>query len=71
MPENRRPNILLIILHDLGTHLGCYGQTSVHSPALNRLAEQGVLFEITSARRRTAAPVAAPFSPASTPIPMA
>ena len=45
MPENRRPNILLIILHDLGTHLGCYGQTSVHSPALDRLAEEGVLFE--------------------------
>jgi arylsulfatase A-like enzyme len=40
-----RPNILLIVPHDLGTHLGCYGRTGVDSPALDRLAREGVLFE--------------------------
>ena len=40
-----RPNILLIILHDLGTRLGCYGETSVHTPAVDGLASEGVIFQ--------------------------
>ncbi|MFC1712182.1 sulfatase [Candidatus Poribacteria bacterium] len=39
-----RPNILLIIPHDLGTRLGCYGETSVQTPAVDGLASEGVLF---------------------------
>ncbi len=39
-----RPNILYIIAHDLGRHLRCYGQRSVETPALDRLAAQGVIF---------------------------
>ncbi|MBM4049785.1 MAG: sulfatase [Planctomycetes bacterium] len=39
-----RPNILLITVHDLGTRLGCYGETSVQTPALDRLAAHGVRF---------------------------
>jgi arylsulfatase A-like enzyme len=39
-----RPNILLIILHDLGTRLGCYGETSIQTPAVDGLASEGVLF---------------------------
>ena len=38
------PNILLFHCHDLGQHLGCYGQATVSSPNLDRLAAQGVLF---------------------------
>src|SRR5689334_8390334 len=38
-------NVLFITCHDLGQHLGCYGQTTVTSPALDRLAETGVRFE--------------------------
>jgi len=40
-----RPNILFIITHDLGQHLGIYGNTSVKTPNLNGLAEDGVCFE--------------------------
>ena len=40
----RRPNIVLFVPHDLGAHLHCYGQSSVASPNLDALAEQGVLF---------------------------
>ena len=40
-----RPNIVFITCHDLGQHLGCYGQPSVPSPALDSIAVQGVLFE--------------------------
>jgi N-sulfoglucosamine sulfohydrolase len=37
-----KPNVLQIICHDLGRHLGCYGVRSVHTPALDRLAAEGV-----------------------------
>jgi arylsulfatase A-like enzyme len=39
-----RPNILQIICHDLGHHLGCYGIRTVHTPTLDRLAAEGVRF---------------------------
>ena len=38
-----RPNILVIIAHDLGTHLGCYG-APVQTPALDGLAAEGARF---------------------------
>ena len=40
-----RPNILLIVSEDNGPELGCYGEPSVKTPNLDRLASQGVLFE--------------------------
>jgi len=39
-----QPNIVFITCHDLGKHLGCYGQETVNSPALDRFAEEGVIF---------------------------
>ena len=41
-----RPNILLIITHDTGRHLGCYGRP-VETPHLDHLAEEGVQFAET------------------------
>lgn len=43
--EAPRPNILFIILHDLGTQLGCYGDTSLRTTNLDALASTGVRFE--------------------------
>ena len=40
-----QPNVILLHCHDLGQHLHCYGVKGVHTPNLDRLASQGVLFE--------------------------
>lgn len=39
-----KPNILLLIAHDLGTHLGCYGVPGVPSPRLDQFANTGTKF---------------------------
>lgn len=38
----RRPNILVITTHDSGQHFGCYHAPTVHTPAIDRLAGEGV-----------------------------
>jgi len=40
-----RPNIIMIICHDLGRRLGCYGVSSVNTPNLDALAQSGVRFD--------------------------
>ena len=37
------PNIVMIVAHDLGTHLGCYG-AGLETPHIDELAREGVLF---------------------------
>jgi N-sulfoglucosamine sulfohydrolase len=39
-----RPNILLIVSEDNGPDLGCYGNTEVHTPHLDRMAQEGIKF---------------------------
>jgi arylsulfatase A-like enzyme len=43
--DPQRPNVLIIITHDLGTRLGCYGETTVRTPALDRLAAESARFD--------------------------
>ena len=38
-------NILFIIADDLGRNLGCYGDTSIRTPHIDSLADEGVVFE--------------------------
>ena len=40
----QRPNILLIVSEDNSDHLGCYGETRVHTPNLDALASRGIRY---------------------------
>jgi N-sulfoglucosamine sulfohydrolase len=39
------PNLVIVDCHDLGRHLGCYGQETVRTPGLDRIASDGVRFD--------------------------
>ena len=45
--EAKKPNILFIAIDDLRPQLGCYGQTQMKTPNLDRLAASGTLFTRT------------------------
>ena len=46
MAKQKYPNILFILSDDQGAWaMGCYGNSEIHTPNLDRLASQGVLFE--------------------------
>ena len=42
---NEHPNVLFIAVDDLRPELACYGKQHIHSPNIDRLAKNGVLFE--------------------------
>ncbi|WP_425400108.1 sulfatase [Aeoliella sp.] len=45
LAANERMNVLFIISDDLRTEMGCYGSKLAHTPNLDALATDGVLFE--------------------------
>lgn len=49
-------NVLFIWVDDLRTQLGCYGQTQMISPNIDRLASQGLLFEHAYCQEALCAP---------------
>lgn len=53
----RKPNIIFILADDLGYgDLGCYGQTKIETPNIDRLAASGILFK----QHYSGSPVSAP-----------
>lgn len=54
--SRRRKNILFIAVDDLRPELGCYGHPMVKTPNIDRLADQGLLFERTYCQQAVCAP---------------
>ena len=42
--QTQKPNILFIAIDDLRPELGCYGNDIIHSPNIDKLASQGIVF---------------------------
>ena len=56
-PAPRRPNVIFILTDDLGYgDLGCYGQTRVQTPNLDKLAAEGMRFTSCYAGSTVCAP---------------
>lgn len=43
LSPTERPNFVLIITEDIGCYLGCYGDSTVKTPNLSKLAEEGMV----------------------------
>ena len=43
--QQKKPNVLFIMVDDLRPELNCYGNEQIFSPNIDRLAENGVLFQ--------------------------
>src|SRR4051812_33627500 len=52
----RKPNILLICVDDLKPMLGCYGDTTIKSPNIDRLAARGMRFDRAYCNQAVCAP---------------
>ncbi len=50
------PNVLLICVDDLKPLLGCYGDQTVHTPHLDRLAKRGMRFDLAYCNQAVCAP---------------
>ena len=57
----QRPNILFITVDDLNTDLGAYGHPIVKSPAIDRLASQGMRFDAAYAQYPVCSPSRSSF----------
>ncbi len=39
-----RPNVVWIVIEDASPHIGCYGESSIQTPAIDALAHRGIRF---------------------------
>lgn len=54
-PENR-PNILFILMEDMGCEIPAYGDSTQPTPALSKLASEGIVFERVHVTATSCAP---------------
>jgi arylsulfatase A-like enzyme len=45
VPTTARPNIVWLIAEDMSPHFGCYGERTIATPNVDKLAANGLLFE--------------------------
>ncbi|MBJ6368512.1 sulfatase [Snuella sedimenti] len=45
IPEQIKPNVLLLLMDDLRPELGTYGRDKIHSPNMDKLASMGIQFD--------------------------
>lgn len=43
-PKPAKPNILFLVSDDLRPELGCYGNTIIKTPNIDRMAQRGMVF---------------------------
>ena len=55
-PSGRKMNVLFIAVDDLRPELHCYGNKQIISPNIDKLAEQGLLFERAYCQQSLCAP---------------
>lgn len=41
----KRPNIIWIVAEDMSDNWSCYGEKTIHTPNIDKMAQEGVLFE--------------------------
>jgi len=54
--STKRPNILFITADDLGLQLSCYGETLIQTPNMDKLAAEGVQFQIAYVAQASCSP---------------
>ncbi len=42
--DAEKTNVIMVVIDDLRTELGCYGVDAMHSPSIDRFAKKGMLF---------------------------
>ena len=52
----QKPNVLFIAVDDLRTELGCFGASHMHTPNIDRLAAQGMVFRHAYCQQAVCAP---------------
>jgi beta-galactosidase len=54
--QAQKPNVLFIAVDDLRPELNCYGDSHMHTPNIDRLAKQGLLFHRAYCQQAVSAP---------------
>ena len=54
--DKEPPNVLFVVVDDLRSQLGCYGKDWIQSPNIDRLAQDGLLFERAYCQQAVCAP---------------